>query len=112
MNLADFDSGLLHANAINIYVIIMRTPSLLNFLVLLPCKPEDDNSPIHVLWYWRKTPHDCWTYTWYFLTLHPHLASFPGPAQLSSLAVRKSGRGPGIIHHVSDIEGREKVERT
>ena len=32
------------------------------------------------------------------------VASFPGPAQLSaSLAVRKSGRGPGLIYHVSDI---------
>ena len=43
---------------------------------------------------------------------HTHtLASFPGPALLS-VAVRKSGRGPGIFYHVSDIEGREKVERT
>ena len=32
------------------------------------------------------------------------LPSFP------SLAVRKSGRGPGIIYHVNDVEGREKVE--
>ena len=24
----------------------------------------------------------------------------------------KSGRGPGIFYHVSDVEGREKVERT
>ena len=38
------------------------------------------------------------------------LASFPGPAQL--FEVRKSGRGPGIFYHVSDVEGREKVERT
>ena len=30
----------------------------------------------------------------------------------SSLEVRKSGRGPGIFYHVSDVEGREKVERT
>ena len=29
-----------------------------------------------------------------------------------SLAVWKSGRGAGIIYHVSDVEGREKVERT
>ena len=25
---------------------------------------------------------------------------------------KKSGRGPGIFYHVSDVEGREKVERT
>ena len=30
------------------------------------------------------------------------LALLPGPAQLSS------GRGPGIIYHASDVEGREK----
>ena len=36
------------------------------------------------------------------------LASFPGPAQLSSLTVWKSGRGPGIIYHVNDLEGRKK----
>ena len=29
-----------------------------------------------------------------------------------SLAVSKSGRGPGIFYHMSDVEGREKVERT
>ena len=40
------------------------------------------------------------------------IASFPGPAQLPLLAVWKSGRGPGIFYHVSDVEGREKVERT
>ena len=28
------------------------------------------------------------------------------------LAVWKSGRGPGIFYRVSDVEGREKVERT
>ena len=28
-----------------------------------------------------------------------HLASFPGPAR-SSLAVRNSRRGPGLVHHV------------
>ena len=28
------------------------------------------------------------------------------------LAVRKSGGGPGIICHVNDVEGRDKVERT
>ena len=39
------------------------------------------------------------------------LASFPGPAQLS-VAVWKSGRGPGIFYHASNVEGREKVERT
>ena len=34
------------------------------------------------------------------------------PPSFPSLAVRKSGRGPGIFYHVSDVEGREKVERT
>ena len=47
-----------------------------------------------------------------FRTCGDELASFPGPAQLSSLEVRKSDRGPGIFYHVSDVEGREKVERT
>ena len=28
------------------------------------------------------------------------------------LAVQKSGKRPGIIYHVSDVDGREKVERT
>ena len=32
------------------------------------------------------------------------------PASL--LAVWRSGRRSGIIYHVSDVEGREKVERT
>ena len=43
------------------------------------------------------------------------LASFAGTTQLSvacSTEKRKSGRGPGIIYHVSDVEGRKKVERT
>ena len=40
------------------------------------------------------------------------LASFPGPAQLCSLAIQKSGRGPGMIYHMHDVEGSEKVERT
>ena len=35
-----------------------------------------------------------------------------GPPSLLLLAVQKSERGPGIIYHVSDVEGREKVERT
>ena len=35
------------------------------------------------------------------------LASFPGPAQLPSLAVRKSRRGPGIFSHLSDV----RIER-
>ena len=33
------------------------------------------------------------------------------PPSFPSLAVRKSGRGPGIFYHVSDVEGREKVAR-
>ena len=33
------------------------------------------------------------------LTIGPKLASFPGPAR-SSLAVRNSRRGPGLVHHV------------
>ena len=34
------------------------------------------------------------------------------PPSFPLLAVLKSGRGPGIIYHMSDVEGREKVERT
>ena len=34
------------------------------------------------------------------------------PPSFPSLTVRKSGSGPGIFYHVSDVEGREKVERT
>ena len=42
------------------------------------------------------------------------LASFQGPTQVLLLAVQKSNRGPRIIYHniMSDIEGREKVDRT
>ena len=40
------------------------------------------------------------------------LASFQRPALLPSLAVCKSGREPGIIFHMSDVEGRKEVERT
>ena len=40
------------------------------------------------------------------------VASFLGPAQLPSLTVRKSGRGPGIFYHVSNVKGREKAEKT
>ena len=36
------------------------------------------------------------------------LASFPGPPSFPSLAVQKSGRGPGIIYHVSDVGVEEK----
>ena len=39
------------------------------------------------------------------------VSQVPRPS-FPSLAVWKSGRGPGIIYHVSDVEGREKVERT
>ena len=44
-------------------------------------------------------------------SLHAHInrvAFFPGPAQLSVACSTESGRGPGIIYHVSDVEGREK----
>ena len=40
------------------------------------------------------------------------LASFPGPAQLSVACSMESGRGPGIIYHVSDVsreKGREDL---
>ena len=40
------------------------------------------------------------------VSIYRPIVSFP------SFAVRKSGRGPGIIYHMSDVEGREKVERT
>ena len=40
----------------------------------------------------------------YMCTCTPPLA----PPSFPSLAVRKCGRGPGIIHHMSDVEGREK----
>ena len=46
------------------------------------------------------------------MQLRVTVASFPGPAQFLLLAVRKSGEGPGIIYHVSDVEDRENVERT
>ena len=44
--------------------------------------------------------------------LNVSVASFPGSAQLSLFAVWKVGVAPGIINPVSDIESREKVERT
>ena len=34
------------------------------------------------------------------------------PPSFPSLAVRKSGRGPGIIYHVSDVGVERRVERT
>ena len=40
------------------------------------------------------------------------LASFPRPTQPSVACSTESERGPGIIYHVSDVEDREKVERT
>ena len=40
------------------------------------------------------------------------VASFPGSAQLPLFAVWKVGGAPGIMNPVSDIQGREKVERT
>ena len=37
-----------------------------------------------------------------------HVVSFPGPAQLFlSYSIWKSGKGPGIIYHVSDVEGKD-----
>ena len=39
------------------------------------------------------------------------LASYPGPAQLSSLAVWKSGREPDIFFTFSDIMIEMMVER-
>ena len=32
--------------------------------------------------------------------------------KLSVACSMESGRGPGIIYHVRDVEGREKVKRT
>ena len=46
------------------------------------------------------------------MQLRVTIASFPDPAQFPSLAVQKSGEGPGIIHHVSDVEDKEMGERT
>ena len=46
------------------------------------------------------------------MQLRVTIASLPGPAQFPSLAVQKSGEGPGIIHHVRDVEDEEKGERT
>ena len=40
------------------------------------------------------------------------LASFPHPALLSVTCSMQSGREPGIIFHMSDVEGRKEVERT
>ena len=40
-----------------------------------------------------------------------HCTTLASPS-FPSLAVWKSGRGPGIFYHVSNVEGREKVERT
>ena len=46
------------------------------------------------------------------LVVEPNWLRSQVPPSFPSLAVRKSGRGPGIIYHVSDVDGREKVERT
>ena len=43
------------------------------------------------------------------IIIWPHSQALPS---FLLLAVQKSGRGPGIIYHMSDIEGRENVERT
>ena len=40
---------------------------------------------------------------------YPHSQA---PPSFLSLTVQKSSGGPGIIYHMSDVEGREKVERT
>ena len=40
-----------------------------------------------------------WLRTSALYSIQPWLASFPGPAR-SSLAVRNSCRGPGLVHHV------------
>ena len=51
----------------------------------------------------------------------PELASVPGSLPYACAIFtydlwtprnEKSGREPGIFYHVSDVEGREKVERT
>ena len=39
------------------------------------------------------------------------VASFPGPAQLSVIYSKESGRGPGIFSHVSDVRIERVVER-
>ena len=38
-------------------------------------------------------------------------ASFPAPAQLSPLVVRKSGRKPGVFSHASDGRIQRMVKR-
>ena len=40
------------------------------------------------------------------------LASFPGPAQLSVACSTEKQERAWYIYHVSDVEGKEKVERT
>ena len=55
------------------------------------------------------------------LLMGQHLASVPGSLPYACAIFtydlwtprnEKSGREPGIFYHVSDVEGREKVERT
>ena len=47
-----------------------------------------------------------------FYSTRETLVSISGPAQLPLLVVQKSGRGPGIIYRISDLDGREKAEGT
>ena len=47
-----------------------------------------------------------------YLSLASSLVPMQAPPSFPSLAVRKSGRGPGIIYHVSDVGVERRVERT
>ena len=51
-----------------------------------------------------------------FISIHipPRLPGSPflDPSQLSVACSTEKRERPGIIYHVSDVEGREKVERT
>ena len=42
----------------------------------------------------------------YFSAMVNHYPRSQAPPSFPSLAVRKSGRGPGIFYHVSDVEGK------
>ena len=46
------------------------------------------------------------------VSLNNKVAHSQAEPSFLSLTVQKSGRKPGIIYYMSDVEGREKVKRT
>ena len=91
-------SGLRVTRSVSLTALLLIIYHISNFYLVL--RPFKQGLLTHLLEHFEiKEPTP-------IVSPQPH---FQAPPSFLSLAVQKSGRGPGVIYHMSDVEGREKV---